>query len=34
VEGNGAPSASVLIQDPPPGTPIRTDGTITLTFAK
>jgi serine/threonine-protein kinase len=34
VEGNGAPSASVLVQDPPPGTPIRTDGTITLTFAK
>jgi serine/threonine-protein kinase len=34
VEGNGAPSASVLVQDPPAGTPIRTDGTITLTFAK
>jgi len=34
IEGNGAPSASVLIQDPPAGTPIRTDGTITLTFAK
>lgn len=34
IEGNGAPSASVLIQDPPANTPIRTDGTVTLTFAK
>ncbi|MCP9274893.1 Stk1 family PASTA domain-containing Ser/Thr kinase [Mycolicibacterium arenosum] len=34
VEGNGAKSASVLIQDPPTGTAIRTDATITLTFAR
>ena len=34
IEGNGKPSASVLSQDPAPGTPINTNGTITLQFAK
>ena len=34
IEGNGRPSASVLSQDPPAGTAIRTDGRVTLTFAR
>jgi eukaryotic-like serine/threonine-protein kinase len=34
IEGNGKPSASVLSQDPPAGTPITATSTITLQFAK
>jgi eukaryotic-like serine/threonine-protein kinase len=34
IEGNGKPSASVLTQDPPAGTPITPNSTITLQFAK
>jgi serine/threonine protein kinase len=34
IEGNGKPSASVLSQDPPAGTPITANTTITLQFAK
>jgi serine/threonine-protein kinase len=33
-QGSGYPSNAVATQDPPAGTPVRVDGTITLSFAQ
>jgi serine/threonine-protein kinase len=33
-QNSGVPSNGVVTQDPPAGTPIRVDGTITLSFAQ
>jgi len=33
-QNSGQPTNAVVTQDPSPGTPIRTDGTITLSFAQ
>ena len=32
--GNGVRTAAVVTQEPAPGTPVRVDGTITLSFAQ
>jgi serine/threonine-protein kinase len=33
-QNSGVPTAGVVTQDPPAGSPVRVDGTITLSFAQ